>query len=85
MWVVVIEPAVTRSPLDSSARLLSLSLPASDLVLVALGARLSLGYRARSRSFVALQLALVTRLAANMMGYWSEVGTGTCLRRRPTR
>jgi diguanylate cyclase (GGDEF)-like protein/PAS domain S-box-containing protein len=56
--------------------LLSLSLPASDLVLVALGARLSLGYRARSRSFIALQLALVTRFAANMMSYWSEVGTG---------
>ena len=76
MWVAVIEPALTRSPLDSSGRLLSLSLPASDLVLVALGARLSLGYRARSRSFVALQLALVTRFGANMMSYWSEVGTG---------
>ena len=67
MWVAVVEPALTRSPLDSSGRLLSLSLPASDLVLVALGARLSLGYRARSRSFVALQLALVSRFAANMM------------------
>src|SRR6185295_13765045 len=67
MWVAVIEPALTRSPLDSSGRLLSLSLPASDLVLVALGARLSLGYRARSRSFFALQLALVARLAANML------------------
>jgi diguanylate cyclase (GGDEF)-like protein/PAS domain S-box-containing protein len=77
MWVAVIEPALTRSPLDSSGRLLSLSLPASDLVLVALGARLSLGYRARSRSFVALQLALLSRFAANMMGYWGEVGTGT--------
>ncbi len=76
MWVAVIEPALTRSPLDSSGRLLSLSLPASDLVLVALGARLSLGYRARSRSFVALQLALVGRFAANMMTYWSEVGSG---------
>ena len=76
MWVAVIEPALTRSPLDSSGRLLSLSLPASDLVLVALGARLSLGYRARSRSFVALQLALVSRFAANMMNYWGEVGTG---------
>ena len=74
MWVAVIEPALTRSLLDSSGRLLSLSLPASDLVLVALGARLSLGYRARSRSFVALQLALVTRFAANMMSYWGEVG-----------
>ena len=76
MWVAVIEPALTRSPLDSSGRLLSLSLPASDLVLVALGARLSLGYGARSRSFVALQLALVARFAANMMNYWGEVGTG---------
>jgi diguanylate cyclase (GGDEF)-like protein/PAS domain S-box-containing protein len=76
MWVAVIEPALTRSPLDSSGRLLSLSLPASDLVLVALGARLSLGYRARSRSFVALQLALFSRFAANMMSYWGEVGTG---------
>jgi diguanylate cyclase (GGDEF)-like protein/PAS domain S-box-containing protein len=76
MWVAVVEPALTRSPLDSSGRLLSLSLPASDLVLVALGARLSLGYRARSRSFVALQLALVSRFAANMMNYWGEVGTG---------
>ncbi len=76
MWVAVIEPALTRSPLDSSGRLLSLSLPASDLVLVALGARLSLGYRARSRSFVALQLALVARFAANMMSYWGEVGSG---------
>ena len=76
MWVAVIEPALTRSPLDSSGRLLSLSLPASDLVLVALGARLSLGYRARSRSFVALQLALVARFGANMMNYWGEVGTG---------
>jgi diguanylate cyclase (GGDEF)-like protein/PAS domain S-box-containing protein len=74
MWVAVIEPALTRSPLDSSGRLLSLSLPASDLVLVALGARLSLGYRARSRSFVALQLALVSRFVANMMSYWSEIG-----------
>src|SRR4029077_7869343 len=63
-----------RRPLDSSGRLLSLSLPASDLVLVALGARLSLGYRARSRSFFALQLALVARLAANMLTYWSDVG-----------
>jgi diguanylate cyclase (GGDEF)-like protein/PAS domain S-box-containing protein len=80
MWVVVIEPAVTHSPLDSSARLLSLSLPASDLVLVALGARLSLGYRARSRSFIALQLALVTRLLANMMSFWGEVGA----RRQPS-
>ena len=76
MWVAVVEPALTRSPLDSSGRLLSLSLPASDLVLVALGARLSLGYRARSRSFIALQLALLTRFAANMMSYWGEVGTG---------
>jgi diguanylate cyclase (GGDEF)-like protein/PAS domain S-box-containing protein len=75
MWVAVVEPALTRSPLDSSGRLLSLSLPASDLVLVALGARLSLGYRARSRSFVALQLGLVSRFAANMMNYWGEVGT----------
>ncbi len=76
MWVAVVEPALTRSPLDSSGRLLSLSLPASDLVLVALGARLSLGYRARSRSFLALQLALVSRFAANMMNYWGEVGNG---------
>ncbi len=76
MWVAVVEPALTRSPLDSSGRLLSLSLPASDLVLVALGARLSLGYRARSRSFVALQLALVSRFGANMMNYWGEVGNG---------
>jgi diguanylate cyclase (GGDEF)-like protein/PAS domain S-box-containing protein len=76
MWVAVIEPALTRSPLDSSGRLLSLSLPASDLVLVALGARLSLGYRARTRSFLALQLALVSRFAANMMNYWAEVGNG---------
>ncbi|MEP7047754.1 MAG: EAL domain-containing protein [Ilumatobacteraceae bacterium] len=75
MWVVVIEPALTRSPLDSSGRLLSLSLPVSDLVLVALGARLSLGYRARSRSFIALQLALVARFAANMMNFWGEVGS----------
>jgi diguanylate cyclase (GGDEF)-like protein/PAS domain S-box-containing protein len=75
MWVAVVEPALTRSPLDSSGRLLSLSLPASDLVLVALGARLSLGYRARSWSFLALQLALVSRFAANMMSYWGEVGT----------
>lgn len=76
MWVAVVEPALTRSPLDSSGRLLSLSLPVSALVLVALGARLSLGYRARSRSFIALQLALVSRFAANMMNYWGEVGTG---------
>ena len=76
MWVAVVEPALTRSPLDSSGRLLSLSLPVSDLVLVALGARLSLGFRARSRSFVALQLALVSRFAANMMNYWGEIGTG---------
>ncbi len=76
MWVAVVEPALTRSPLDSSGRLLSLSLPASDLVLVALGARLFLGYRARSRSFLALQLALLTRFAGNMMNYWSEVGNG---------
>ncbi len=76
MWVAVVEPALTRSPLDQSGRLLSLSLPASDLVLVALGARLSLGYRARSRSFLALQLALVARFAANMMNYWGEVGNG---------
>src|SRR4029077_8595817 len=65
-----------RRPLHPSGRLLSLSLPASDLFLVALGARLSLGYRARSRSFVALQLALLCRFAANMMIYWSDVGTG---------
>ncbi|HZX55303.1 MAG TPA: EAL domain-containing protein, partial [Ilumatobacteraceae bacterium] len=76
MWVAVVEPALTRSPLDSSGRLLSLSLPASDLVLVALGARLSLGYRARSRSFFALQLALVSRFAANMMTYWRDIGSG---------
>lgn len=74
MWVAIVEPALTRSPLDSSDRLLSLSLPASDLMLVALGARLSLGYRARSRSFVVLQLALVTRFAANTMSYWGDVG-----------
>ncbi len=75
MWVTVVEPALTRSPLDSSGRLLSLSLPASDLVLVALVARLALGYRTRlSRSFVALQLALVARLVANMTSYWGEVG-----------
>ncbi len=76
MWVAVVEPALTRSPLDSSGRLLSLSLPASDLVLVALGARLSLGYRARSLAFLALLLALVSRFAANMMNYWGEVGNG---------
>ncbi|MDP9464898.1 MAG: EAL domain-containing protein [Actinomycetota bacterium] len=76
MWVAVVEPALTRSVLDSSGRLLSLSLPASDLLLLALGARLSLGYRARSRSFVALQLALVSRFAANMMDYWGRVGSG---------
>ncbi len=72
MWVAVVEPALNRSLLDPSGRLLSLSLPASDLVLVALGARLSLGYRARSRSFVALQLGLVSRFAANMMNYWAR-------------
>ena len=44
-------------------------------MLVALGARLSLGYRARSWSFLALQLALLSRFAANMMSYWSDVGT----------
>ena len=74
MWVAIIEPTLARSTLDSSGRLLSLSLPASDLVLVALGARLSLGYRARSRCFVALQLALVSRFAADMMSYWSDIG-----------
>lgn len=74
MWVAIIEPTLARSTLDSSGRLLSLSLPASDLMLVALGARLSLGYRARTRSFVALQLALVARFAADMMSYWSDVG-----------
>ena len=75
MWVTVVEPALTRSPLDSGGRLLSLSLPASDLVLVALVARLALGYRTRlNRSFVALQLALVARLVSNMMSYWGEVG-----------
>lgn len=74
MWVVVIEPAMSSSALNSSDRLLSLSLPASDLILVALGARLALGYRARSRSFIALQLALVTRLTANTLFYWGEVG-----------
>ncbi|MGZ4767419.1 MAG: putative bifunctional diguanylate cyclase/phosphodiesterase [Ilumatobacteraceae bacterium] len=74
VWVAVIEPALTKSPLDSSGRLLSLSLPTSDLVLVALGARLSLGYRARNRSFVALQLAILSRCAADMMNYWSDVG-----------
>ena len=74
MWVAVIEPALTRSSLDSSGRLLSLSLPASDLVLIALGARLSLGHRARSRSFVALQLTILSRFASDLMSYWSDVG-----------
>src|SRR5512143_2546701 len=37
MLVAIIQPALTRSPLDSSHRLLSLSSPASDLLVVALG------------------------------------------------
>jgi PAS domain S-box-containing protein len=74
MWITVVEPALLRSPLDSSGRLLALSLPASDLVLVALGARLALSHGMRSRSFFALQLALVARLVANLTGFWAQVG-----------
>ena len=74
VWVAVIEPALITSPLDSSARLLSLSLPASDLMLIALGARLSLSHRARSRSFIALQLAVLSLCVTDLMSYWSQVG-----------
>lgn len=75
MWVAIIQPALTRSPLDSSDRLLSLSSPASDLVVLALGARLALGNRARNRSFLVLLTGLLTRLVADLMNYWGEVGS----------
>ena len=41
---------------------LSLALPASDLVLVALAARLTLGFRARNRACTLLLMGLVARL-----------------------
>jgi diguanylate cyclase (GGDEF)-like protein/PAS domain S-box-containing protein len=51
-----------------------LSLPATDVLIVALGARLALGSRARNRAFASLLLALLTRLVADLMSYWGEVG-----------
>ncbi len=76
MWVFVVEPALGRSTLTDADRILSLALPASDLVLVALAARLSLGYQARSRSFTVLLAGLVTRLIANVLSYWSYMANG---------
>lgn len=74
VWVSIIEPALARSPLDSSGRMLSLALPASDLLLITFGARMLLGSRVRSRSFVALQLAILGRVVADLANYRAEVG-----------
>jgi diguanylate cyclase (GGDEF)-like protein/PAS domain S-box-containing protein len=76
MWVFLIEPALGRSTLTDADRMLSLALPASDLVLVALAARLSLGYQARNRSFSILLVGLVVRLLANILSYWSYMADG---------
>ena len=76
MWVFLIEPALGRSTLTDADRMLSLALPASDLVLVALAARLSLGYQARNRSFSILLVGLVARLLANILSYWSYMADG---------
>ncbi len=76
MWVFLIEPALGRSTLTDADRILSLALPASDLMLVALAARLSLGYQARNRSFSILLVGLVTRLLANIVSYWSYMADG---------
>lgn len=76
MWVFLIEPALGRSTLTDADRMLSLALPASDLVLVALAARLSLGYQARNRSFSILLVGLVARLLANVLSYWSYMADG---------
>ena len=77
MWVFLIEPALGRSTLTDTDRMLSLALPASDLVLVALAARLSLGFHARNRSFSLLIAGLVVRLVANVLTYWSYMADGS--------
>ena len=77
LWVFLIEPALGRSTLTDADRMLSLALPASDLVLVALAARLSLGYQARNRSFSILLAGLVTRLVANVFSYWAYMAEGS--------
>ena len=77
MWVFLIEPALGRSTLTDTDRMLSLALPASDLVLVALAARLSLGFHARNRSFSLLLAGLVTRLIANVLTYWASMADGS--------
>ena len=79
VWVFVVEPAIGRSSLKDTDLLLSLALPASDLVLVALAARLWLGYRARNRAFSLLLVGLVARLGGNMLSYWGKLTAGDTL------
>ena len=76
MWVFIVEPAIGRSQLEDADLLLSLALPASDLVLVALAVRLWLGYRARNRAFSLLLIGLVARLGGNLLSYWGKLTSG---------
>ncbi|MFZ4809928.1 MAG: putative bifunctional diguanylate cyclase/phosphodiesterase [Ilumatobacteraceae bacterium] len=74
--VYVLVPAIEASSLERLDRLLSLGLPASDLLLVALAARLALGLDARSKAMLLLLAGLLARLIANGVHYW-EAMTGT--------
>lgn len=74
MWVLLIEPAFGRTSMGETDRMLSLALPASDLVLVTLAARMTLGYRAKSRAFSLLLAGLVVRLLANAVDFWTSTG-----------
>jgi len=72
-WVFFLQSALDNSTMGPTDRWLSLGLPMSDLVLVALAARLVLGVDSRSRSITVLLLGLVVRFAGNTLAYWLQV------------
>lgn len=72
LWVIMVQPVLHSSTMGSTDRMLSLVLPLSDLVLVALATRLALGLDSRSRSIMLLLGGLVVRLLANSIVYWQH-------------
>jgi diguanylate cyclase (GGDEF)-like protein/PAS domain S-box-containing protein len=72
-WIVFLQSALDNSTMGPTDRWLSMMLPFSDVVLVALATRLALGVDSRSRSITLLLLGLVVRLAGNMLAYWLQL------------
>ncbi|MEX1107140.1 MAG: EAL domain-containing protein [Ilumatobacteraceae bacterium] len=73
LWVFVLQPVLTRSPMGTIDRSLWMVLPISDLVLIALATRLVLGLDSRSRPIMLLLAGLVVRLIANVFVHWQQI------------